>query len=142
MLYVDLEDVDAKKLEDGYFIGSVTISPTKGLFDLISELFDLDMSDATALLSGASVKIDVQKNNGEHINATISLLVGRAAYASMTLDGKLTSGSQVKIPDKTTSDVNEWVNGFDLDKLIKNIQKAGLPDYIVDFIVSGELQSE
>ena len=133
MAFIDIADVDADKLEDGYFVGSITISPSKGLIDMISDEFDLDddFSFAGLAISNLALKIDVQENSEDKFKVTVSVMNGKSAYASITLAAELSSGKKVSTPSKT-DDMEDWAEDIDFDALINKIEKSGLPDYIVD----------
>lgn len=134
MLFVDFDGVDMHEYDKGYFVGSISISPSKGLIDLIIDESQADSTVFGALVSSASIKIDVEKNNGEHVKATLSVMSGKVPYASVMIDGKIAKGNTVNVPNKTVNGFEEWAAGADVDKFIDKIEKSGLPDYVVDFL--------
>ena len=132
--FVDLDGIDMHEYDKGYFVGSISISPSKGLIDLIIDESQADSTVFGALVSSASIKIDVEKNNGEHVKATFSVMSGKVPYASVMIDGKIAKGNTVNVPNKTVNGFEEWAAGADVDKFIDKIEKSGLPDYVVDFL--------
>lgn len=131
MVYITLENVDADELEDGYFIGSVSISPSKGLLEMLR----YDDSVVGLALSAFALKIDVEENSEDECKLTVSLMNGSAPYASITMEAEISSGDTVKIPSNTV-DAEDWVRDIDFDKLIDAIEDSGLPSDVTDIIES------
>ena len=133
MAFIDIEGVDANKLEEGYFVGTVILSPSKKLLESIDDDFDEDFSIAGIALSSLALKIDIEENSQNKSKVTISIMSGSSAYASITLDSEISAGEKVTIPNKTT-DIYDWAEDLDFDSLIESIDESGLPDYIVELI--------
>ena len=137
MLFIDLADVDSKELDKkGVFVGSVTVSPSKGLIDMLGEYVGNDSSAVGLLLSNLSIKFDVLKNNEEKLEAEMSIISGRVPYATVSIDAKFSKGKDVKLPSDALDDIEEWYEDIDFDKFIKNINKSGLPEYVIELIMS------
>lgn len=134
MAFLDLENVNVKKLEDGYFLGSLSLSPSKGLIDMITEEADLDFSAAGLTVASLSLRFDVEKNDGKEVEATVSLMSGSAPYASITFDGKISGGEAVTLPSDSTTDAEGWAAGLKFDKLLENVKNSGLPAFIVELV--------
>ncbi len=133
MLFIDLDNVDAKKLMDGYFIGSVSISPSKGLIELIADAFSLDSSMAGLSLANLAIKFDYIRNDGKEAEIAISLMNGDKPYISILMDGKTTNGTTVEKPQNAIDDIEEWAKGIHLDEFISRVETSGLPDYVVEY---------
>ena len=134
MAFIDVECVDAKKLEDGYFIGSITLSPSKGLIDEITGELDGDFSLAGLTVASLSVKIDITENTSDGAKMSVSLMNGQSSYASLLIDFKMSDGKTVKVPENTTTDAEEVVMDFDFDELLTRVKGSGLPDYVAELI--------
>ncbi len=134
MVFLDLENVNVKKLEDGYFVGTASLSPSKGFIDMITEDADVELSGLGLTVANLSVKIDVEKNDGKEAKIAMSLMNGSTPYASITMDSKISDGEKVTLPGNTTTDAETWPTGFEFDKLADNVSKSGLPDFIVEFV--------
>ena len=133
MAFIDLKDVNVKELENKHFEGSVSISPSKDLIDMITASAGVS-SVAGLNIASLSLKCDVKENNGKNLKATLSLMNGSSVYASITCDAKIDDGKTVSIPSNTTSDADAWLAGLDFSKLIDNAEKSGLPDYVIELL--------
>jgi hypothetical protein len=134
MVFIDLENVDVKKLEDGYFVGSISIAPSKGLLEEIAYYADVDFSMIGVAVSGMALRVDVAKNNGKDIDMTVSLMSGSDPYISVSMKNKITDGSTVKEPKKTVDDPDAWIMEFDTEEFKKRVEKSDLPEYITEYI--------
>ncbi len=132
--FLDLENIDVKNLNKGLFTGSVSIAPSKGLIDSITDDSEVDLSFVGLTLANLSLKIDVAKNDGKETEMSISLMNGSEAYLSITMDGVISDSKPITIPEKTTEDADEWVTSLDLDKLVEKAKESGLPEYVVELI--------
>lgn len=131
MLYVDLENVDAAKYESGSFVGSISISPSKDLLDMIGAS-DVDLSAAGLTLSAISLKIDVESTEANAVKMTLSIMNAKVPYVSFVVNGKISEGKDITVPGNTVNNPETWLSGFNFDKLLENVEKSGLPDYIVE----------
>ena len=134
ILFVDLEDVDVKKLDKGYFNGSISIAPSKGLIDMIGA--DADMAMAGLTLATMSLKFDIEQENDTDGKVTMSLMSGKSPYASITVAVSMSEGQNVTIPsaNEAMSDPEEWARYMNLGDLLDNLSESGLPDYVVEMI--------
>ena len=134
MAFLDLENVDSKKLDEGYFVGSVSLSPSKGFITEVIGATDANASVAGLSLSSLSIKLDVEKNDGKEFKSVLSLMSGSVPYASVEFEAQISDGETVTLPKTTTDDPYEWVEGIDMSALVDKIEKSGLPTYVADLV--------
>jgi hypothetical protein len=133
LAFIDLENVNVKKLEDKYFVGSISISPSRNLVDLIVEESGVG-SFAGLNIASLSVKLDVEENDGQKIKATMSILNGTSSYASVSFDTEIGDGEKITIPSNTSSDAEKWFASLDFNSLVENAESSGIPDYVIELI--------
>ena len=133
LAFIDLENVNVKKLEDKYFVGTISISPSRNLVNIIAD--EIGASSFAGLnIASLSLKLDVEENDGENIKATLSILNGTSAYASISFDTEIGNGEKITIPSDTTTDAERWFASLDFDAIIDNAESSGLPDYIIELL--------
>ena len=137
------KNLNENDLADGYFNGTVTIS----LGDDFSKFFmgaGGSMDDAPAwfiTLLDLSVEFTGKGNNAKNANETIALYMGDDMLISLNVTAKQAGGSGVKIPNEddcawaeNSDDMENWLGDIDLEKIISNLESAGVPDDIVDAV--------
>lgn len=132
MLIVELDGIDVKKLDEGLFLGSINLSPSKDLANMITD--EMDLSVIGLSLSKLSIQIDVPENDGKKSKMSLSLMNGDEAFVSFVIDGEISDGADVKLPKDATDDPGEWVEGIDFDGFIEKVQDSDLPEYIVEYV--------
>ncbi len=148
MLILEVADYDEKSAEDGYVNGTFTISFGEGLTDLIfassgssSPSYGSASSGMSDILSAfLDLKVEVKLTSSEKVSElALAVKAAGVKMVSMTITGEQVKASDIKVP-KDTIDMNdldeeeamEWILGMDFDKIVKNLEKAGLPDDIMD----------
>ena len=134
MLFVDVVDFDTDKFDKGYLNGTISISPSKGMVEELSNEFGIEASMIGLSISTLSLKFDFEQKNENEMKFVASVLSGDEPYLSISLDSKLASGTSVNIPSNATEDVEEWVEGFDVEGFVKKVSKSGLPEYIIEWL--------
>ena len=134
MLFLDLANVDTNLLDKGYFNGSMSVSPSKGLL----EEMGVDMDEMGIAIAALSLKIDVEQKNDDKAKATVSLMNNGSAYLSVTVDSTVGNGSTVKLPADAdiVADASAWLMSLDLNALMEKLEASALPDSIVELIRS------
>lgn len=131
--YIDIvvDKFDTKKIKQGFLNGSFT-------FSLSDEFMkEADMGMASAIISDYQIKYDVKssKNNG---NVELSLMNKDEMFAKLIVDAKIGSGKSASLPKgilvEDEEDIIEWAETIKFDKFIKKLDKAGLPEEIVEEI--------
>ena len=140
MLFVDVADLDTKKLEDGLISGSFTLCPSKGLIDMITENAGGDAVSAGVLpglaIASFSLKIDVDQKSDRDATFDISLLNSGSPYVSLTVSTEVSEGKEIKLPAENNVSVSteEWAAEMDLNAFIENLENSGLPSFVVELI--------
>ena len=134
MLFVDLEDVSVKKLEDGYFVGSMIVSPSKGLNDIIVNNSNIDFDVAGIAISNLALKLDVEKNDAKNAKMSLSVINGNEPYATVNFEASIGGGKKLRDPKKATDNIDEWAENIDTKELSKRVEKCDLPGYVKEWI--------
>lgn len=134
MLFIDFENIDTKRLEQGYLNGSITLSPSSDLISLLQDEIGVDAAVAGAALSSMSLKIDFEQQSDKQLKTVLHVMSGRNDYLTITIDGTVTEGSTVSIPTDFTESADVWANDFDFSALLTAVSESGLPDNIVQLI--------
>ena len=130
MLSVEFKDVTESA-------GTVRVWPEEGLYDSLG-------SQNSSALSVMDLGLEFVFNrtaNKEEI--TVNLLSGTAVYAGVTLKVSTGTDANITLPsDSQVVDVQDnaamqnWVNSLDLNKIVDNLRKGGLPTELVDMLES------
>ena len=137
MCFVDLDNIDTNKLEKGYFNGSLSISPSKGFIDMITEdSAGSGLPIADLGIASISLKFDFVQDSDDAAKLTMSIMNSGMPYASVIVDVCVSDGKEVSVPDtaNTESDPEVWVEGVSFDGLLKNVSESGLPEYVVELV--------
>ncbi len=133
------KNLNEDDLADGFFNGTATI----GLGDDFTKLYlNADSSDIPAsvlALLDLKVQITGKGNNAKNADMTLALLLDDDVLVSLHVTGKQAGGSAVKLPNEDDcawatdgNDMEDWLGDIDTDKVIENLEKAGVPDDIID----------
>ncbi len=134
MAFIDLADVDAKKLEEGTFDGSVSISPSKGLIDLLTGELGTDAPIAGLSLSAVSLKLDVEQSKKDATKVTISLMSGSEEFVAIVVDTAISDGKTVSVPADSAEDAMTWLQSLDFQALLTALDESDLPDEFVEML--------
>jgi hypothetical protein len=135
MVMIRVTDFGKDKFEkDGFINGKFVIEPT------VTALDNLDMDDAVVSavkLLDLGVGLDIKTNNkGGALE--LSLISKDEALATINLSVNETDYSRAKLPndDAQISAVNamEYIQTIDFAKLCDNLEAAGVPKELVDYI--------
>ena len=136
ILDIKVSGLDTKQLRQGYLNGSVTIAPSR----LIGSLLTGDMSYNGTRLTDMQLTLDFQSSK-DFDKMTMGLLCDKEEMFSAVLSVKSGDGSGISVPDagntvfvEETDDLQGWLDEINWDKFIENLDKAGLPDEIVDAV--------
>lgn len=140
---ISLEKFDTNGISDGKIKGKVTVAPSGDLLGEMGangiEYFGISIADLALQLD-----LDVAEKKAD---ITVNVLVDKEFFAGVTVAYKIGSAPNFKIPAAKNvvdiDDVEEWIEEIDLDKFVKNLEKAELPDEIIEFVeeMIGELES-
>lgn len=79
--------------------------------------------------------------NPKKYTAAVAFFVGEDKMVTLNGDVKIAGGSKVKMPGTKKAievsdedDLLDWVEGFSFDGLIKKLEKAGVPDDIIEYV--------
>lgn len=131
-----LTDFDASDATDGVMSGSIKITPDQSLFDSM----DSSYSSMIAIYNPElEIVFDANENSQKF---ELNLLMQNMVLIGLEYNSQTAKSSDVEIPDETV-DMNddeavaEWVSEFDLEKILANLEKAGLPTEFIEGFEQG-----
>lgn len=139
MLFIDIADLDMKKLEEGLISGSFTICPSKGLIDKITEEMDSDsaaVSIAGLTIASLSFKLDVDQKNANSASMTFAILNSGKPYISISASSTVAKGGEITVPSENNlvTDAEAWASSLDLNAFLENLENSGLPSFVIDLV--------
>ena len=124
---IELENVDTKSER---FVGAITISPSSTLLN--------QYLPTTAIMgitiANPGIKINVTKNDGKNIAATVSVMNNGSEFVSFNVEAGYGSAKNVTIPSNTTTDEDSWSSSFSVDKLIQIAKSKNLPADLIKLL--------
>lgn len=131
ILTISLDKLDKEKLIDGVINGKATITPNEDIEDL--------PADYTDVISKLAIVIDGKSKSVDDVKETIVLEYDGKECAKIAYDVKETGADKVSVPKKFVDandydEAEKWREKADIDKLIKSLEKAGVPDELTDMI--------
>ena len=125
MEYITLE-IENYTNTDGTINGTFRLIPEEAVY----EMMDLD-SSITSILGQAALSLTL---NGEAI--TLGIEAAGSELLSFSLSGKTAAPSPISLPAGVSVDDDEagmkWVSELDLDAVLSNLEKAGVPSEYMD----------
>ncbi|MDE5588191.1 MAG: DUF4854 domain-containing protein [Acetatifactor sp.] len=144
VLDMKVSELDMSK---GYLNGSITMTLSKQIASLLSTSMSYYGADSGTMLTDMEVTLDFQMaENSDKI--TLELNNDGENIVSISMSAETGDGSGVSVPDaKNTVFVEDeeglenWLKNLDWDNFIEKLDKAGLPDEVVDTVeeISGFL---
>ena len=142
MLFVDVKDLSAKQLEEGYIDGTFKICPSKGLIDEIG----IEGFGPGLMFASMAIEVDVAQTK-EQTTLAMTLLNNGAAYVGINLEIQEKKATDVTLPsdNEVTDNTKNWVQQHTNSTELKNqLKNSGLPASIteqLDFFVDEFLRS-
>lgn len=135
VLNIEAVDVDEKEYENGYVYGTVILTVNEDVLSVLSQYSDQLGIPAYVLELLNNYDISIELETKEDY-CGISLMLDGELFLGITAEYKSTNASGLKEPSKTVDieDAQDWVESFDFDELIKNLEKAGVPDELVELV--------
>ena len=129
---VEVSGLDESALKKGQLIGEFRLT----LSDEVTNMLKQNLgSEVGALISIAepSLHLTYQKDSAE-----IGLYMGDKLIVSLASTAKKNKAGNVEIPENTLDpeEAEDFLSGLEIDKLIDNLEKAGVPDDYVDALDS------
>lgn len=122
---LSFENVDAAKLLEGQFNGTVKVS--------LSEA-NVNFGEYNLEIEDPSLKIDIVSSSEKENKMTFGLYDGDKLLASAAYEIRISEGKDITVPENVMTDVDLWAEGISFNKLVENATNSGLPDYIVSII--------
>lgn len=134
--YVETIDLNNKALNNGEFIGTIRVRLGE---DLAQQLTDSIPSEISALIGLADPAIQL---TGAKDSVELGLYMGETMLVSLKVETKSLKDSKISTPkdyievgpDMSQEDLLEEVADFNFDKLLKNLEKAGVPSDYLDML--------
>lgn len=129
LLSVELKDF----VEDGANVsGAIRLWPEDGLYDMMG-------SEATSALSVMDLGLEfVINGTANSCELTINILNGDKVYAGITVKSTVSTNASVTLPSGSqvvdandSAAVQNWASALDLNKIVENLRKGGLPSELV-----------
>lgn len=137
LLNVSAEKLDTESLKDGFLNGSLTFSLGEDAMSAYGESYGLSVRTDYA------VRVDSSMKKNEE-NMMITLLRDECELFTLDLATKEGKGKKVETPSgKKVTEITdeeeliEWVLDADWDKLLQNLEKAGIDSDIYDYLEEG-----
>lgn len=130
---VAVKDFNTQKAKEGFINGEFTVTMAPG----ISSMMDY-YSYAASMLMDAEIVIDAE-TSADKAKVEVTLNYQGEKAAVITADAKMDKGTSVSAPKEKNviyveeySDFEDWLEGVDYGKFVKNLDKMGLPDFILE----------
>lgn len=116
-----IANVDLKGFNYRTGYGTVRITPAKSFQRQLENSIDSSIVD---LLGGLELALEVSLQQHK---TGISLILNDEAMFTLTASMKPTKATPIDEPEDTTDDLEEWLDDVDLEPIIENLEKAGIP---------------
>ena len=135
-----LDGFDAEKAKDGYLVGGVELRPTASLWSKLLEKAGKDDEEEAlpesvmSVLEALVIRFDLNTAK-DKAAVTLTLSNGSDKLIAVSIDGTKSAAKKIDTVDGV--DPSEWAGDITLDKLEKvvgNIEKAGVPDVYTDML--------
>ena len=142
ILFIDIDDVDIESLDAGYFNGTVKLSPSSGLVDMITSSTGSSSIGSGLAIASFALKLDIEQTE-KTANVKATLLNSGTPYVTVNMKSTVSEGESFTLPTTITTDEYAWVESFDFDALSTTVSESGLPDYVVTAVTEliNELQN-
>lgn len=148
LVEIDVVDFDSKKLDNGYLNGTIRVSPTSELLDMVmsssSDESDTGIpSSMMSLIEEIAIELKFESSEdltkiGINLVSDNDLLIGLATSAIQK------KAQSVKVPDNAVditemdenaqSALTEWVGNMKIDEFIQSLKDAGVPAEYADML--------
>ena len=130
--YLTLKVEDYSATESGTFSGTFILSPESALLD------SMDLDSAVLQLIGGNVGIKISMDTtGETPSMSFGLLAGSMELFNVDMRSKNGEAGTISMPDISIElyneyDLIEWLADADLNTLVENLEKTGIPSEYTD----------
>lgn len=129
---VEVEDLNLKSLKKGFLNGGFTLTASSG----IRRIGDMDI--VYSYLSDLQLILDVAMDNSSQ-KLRMELREGRELWGALTMSARSSGGKKISVPStrdaifvEDDSDFMDWWDTIEWEKLIKNMDKAGMPSDTIE----------
>ena len=128
LLVLRTKDLDTDALEAGTLLGTLRLTPGEALMEQLSASLQGSPIGSFAANLDISLELESGKNSG-----AIRILMGNKTLIELAIEAKEKASSPIKAPDdfilaEDEADLDEWAQNMDIDKVIENLIKAGVPE--------------
>lgn len=128
---VEVKDFDMKALEKGELDGTVRLN--------LSNAFIEQAVGPNAFLTSATVLEIVLKTEGTAASVAYNLYSGSALIAGIFVSSKVVPAEKIQVPENyadasDTAQMQQWAANADLEKILQNLRKAGVPEELVEML--------
>lgn len=132
--YLTLKTENFYTTDSGAFSGTFALYPESALLD------EMDLDSSILQMIGSNVGIQVSLDTTiETPSASFGILAGSTELISIDVSSKTGKAGSIALPEVTV-DVNDdaagyaWLEDLDLDTVLKNLEKTGIPSEYMDSI--------
>ena len=132
--YLTLKTENFYTTDSGAFSGTFALYPESALLD------EMDLDSSILQMIGSNVGIQVSLDTTtETPSASFGILAGSTELISIDVSSKIGKAGSIALPEVTV-DVNDdaagyaWLEDLDLDTVLKNLEKTGIPSEYMDSI--------
>lgn len=134
LIGLELEDYDTKKAEDGYFSGTIILTPEDDFSALM-----YDYGEMSNIFSNYSIKMTLDTSDKES-SADITILSSNVPMITLSVLSVLESKNSTDFPSGSAdvynmmneADVMEYVSTINWDTLISSLEKANVPNEYIE----------
>lgn len=128
---VEVKDLDALKLREGFVNGKVIVSFGQEISDAIEE--SLGVRSVVLVLNIQSDK--------QSFSVTTEASADGKKMLTLALGVKTSEDGKVEIPSTSTNDVEEWAQKIDIEELLDRLSKIGITEDMISSLVEDAMGS-
>lgn len=126
---IELDGFDIKK-----YTGTIRFKLGEDAVDMLED--ELDGIPVGSLLDIADIALEMTLNTN---SVSVGIVNGKNSLVKISLSGAMKESGEASAPNKSvsiedTEALEEWLSKVDMDLLADQLEKAGLPDEIVDIV--------
>lgn len=134
---IQVEGYNVEKAKEGEMVGTFTFTLPKSLKNMLSEQGGYEMAMIASYLNyGLEIDMDTDSDGG---TVSIALVDDDEFFAKLTIESESGKGEKISVPsskevvDAMDEDaVEEWVEEFDWDAIVKKLEKAKVDDEYIE----------
>lgn len=139
LLNINVEGYDVKKAKNGEMVGTFTFTLPKSLKSMLSEQGGSEVAMLAGFLDyGIEIDMDTDSDGG---TVSIAIVDDEEFLVKLTMEAESGKGEKVSVPSSKNvvdpmdeDEMEEWVEDFDWDGLIKKLDKAKVDEEYIEML--------